>query len=443
MKKTLLLIILFFLFFTSRAFILNDPPYKTIGIGYSDVKADYERYANIWWYGLPPYLKHLFEYPPATIPLLSFPLFLDQMGIGKYYFNYRTQIFLIDFIFFIFLLFYLSRLKIPEPAKIISGLFYIIAGFIAQDFLYDGIDTVFSITWASCLMIFMLFGNSKSRHKIIFWTLFWLSFAIKLINGPLLLFYFFLDSEIIKKTRIFLDNFRLRFQNLVNYSKGISSQAIFCITGFLIIWVFPLLIFRSSLSVILFYNLNRSFKYCSFPYYLTETINSFSKTETKIDLAPDFSLFGPVSKIILPAFNILMIVAILAVILYGLRVLIKNKNLDLPEFCLKITLIYIFTFFLTSKIYSQPFPIWLIPLISIYPFKNYKFQVLYMILACFAILIDTTNLFNFGSFDLKIFIYPLTYGFIRQTVKFTILAILLYKSIKLPLKNNRSCHLSC
>ena len=50
-KFSLLLIIA--LFIASRVYVFLNPP-----LYYSDVTADYERYANIWRYGLTPYLEH-------------------------------------------------------------------------------------------------------------------------------------------------------------------------------------------------------------------------------------------------------------------------------------------------------------------------------------------------------------------------------------------------
>jgi len=64
-KKNLLIILIFLGFFLGRFYVLNNPPPY-----YSDVNHDYQRYANMWHYGLTPYLKHFYEYPPATLPIL-------------------------------------------------------------------------------------------------------------------------------------------------------------------------------------------------------------------------------------------------------------------------------------------------------------------------------------------------------------------------------------
>lgn len=70
-------IIFFILFLLSRWYILANPP-----VNYSDVFHDYRRYAQMWQSGITPYFKHLYEYPPLTIPLLYLPEALNQLTIG-------------------------------------------------------------------------------------------------------------------------------------------------------------------------------------------------------------------------------------------------------------------------------------------------------------------------------------------------------------------------
>src|SRR3990170_439473 len=93
------LFFVFLVFFLSRVFILFNPPQN-----YSDVFHDYRRYAEMWASGITPYLEHLYEYPPATLPLLYLPEYFNQLNLGHYYQNYRFQIFLLDLVisYFIF-----------------------------------------------------------------------------------------------------------------------------------------------------------------------------------------------------------------------------------------------------------------------------------------------------------------------------------------------------
>ena len=406
-------IIIFIIFLVSRLFVLANPPYSKKKGGYSDVKHDYERYANIWWYGLPPYLKHLFEYPPATIPLIIFPLFLDQKGIGKFYPNYRFQIFVIDLLFFFCLVKFLKKIKIEKIQKLTALAFYIISGLIAKDFLYDGIDFIFSSVFVLILIIFFLLDQKKTLNRLLFWIMFWLSVGIKLITFPLLFIF-----------------------SLVKL-KSLKRELITLIVGFLIVWGLPLIIFRSSLLVIFVYNFSRSFKYSSFPYLIADSINAFTKTELKIDLAPDFSLTGPYSVIILSIFNKLLPLCVVLTILYSLYLFLKYKKRNDFLLLLKMSLIYVLVFYLSSKIYSQPFPIWLIPLGSIALFYNKKRQIIFYLLICFLLIIDTTNLLNLREFGYKIFIYPLNFNFLRGVIKFLVITALLILSLKIPIENRK------
>src|SRR6185369_13200574 len=134
LRSFLIISLIFLVFVISRIWVLQHPP-----LYYSDVKHDYERYANIWRYSLMPYRQHLFEYPPAAVPLISIPLDIDQAGIGVYYLNYRVEIFLFECVLFGFLLAVISRLPTKSIVKISAVTFYILAGIVAKDFWYEGL----------------------------------------------------------------------------------------------------------------------------------------------------------------------------------------------------------------------------------------------------------------------------------------------------------------
>jgi len=119
-KKNSWLIFSLLIFFITRAYILKFPPPF-----YSDVFHDYRRYVNMWYSGLTPYLKHFYEYPPATLPLLYIPLLIKNLGLGHYYQNYRFQIFLFDFILFLFIFKAINKLKTkPLSKKLALGFIY-------------------------------------------------------------------------------------------------------------------------------------------------------------------------------------------------------------------------------------------------------------------------------------------------------------------------------
>ena len=376
-----LYIIAFLLFLLSRIYILKFPPPF-----YSDVFHDYRRYAEMWQSNITPYFKHLYEYPPATIPLIYLPEALNQLNIGHYYENYRFQIFILDAVIFIFILKALIKLKTKPLSKYLSLGFYLIAPMVAKDFFYEGIDWAFVGSLALAI-IFM-------SRRLLFWIFFWLSTGIKLLTAPLALLWLKKDWKAM-------------------------------ILGFILVWGLPLLIFRSSLGVMFVYNNERGIKYAAFPGFVVETINYFTHSEVRRDQPPDFELQGPVSQAAEKAVAVIFPLSIFLILAYAWK---KPKTY---AFSIKISLIFFLTIFFTAKIFSQPFHLWYIPLIALYPFKSIKHQLAMITLALFLLIVDTTpwirlneQLMVFNPLPLKFF----SYLFLRYLP----LAGLLWLSVKLP-----------
>lgn len=367
-------IIIFILFLLSRWYILANPPQN-----YSDVFHDYRRYASMWQSGITPYFKHLYEYPPATLPVLYFPEWLNLHQIGHYYENYRFQIFILDAVIFIFIFKALINLKTKLLSKYISLGFYLLAPIIAKDFFYEGIDWIF----IGSLVLAIIFMSKR----LLFWILFWLSTGIKLLTAPLALIFLKKDWKLM-------------------------------IFGFLLVWGLPLVIFRSSLGVMFVYNNERGIKYAAFPSFVVETINYFTHTEIRRNEPPDYELQGPISTQAEKAVSIIFPLSILLVVFYG-----RKKKLDTYAGRIKISLIYFLTIFFTAKIFSQPFHLWYVPLIALYPFKSIKHQLAMMALALFLLIVDTTPWIH----------YPAAYKFYAYLFfRYLPLAGLLWLSVKLP-----------
>lgn len=374
MRKKLL-ILAWLSFFLSRIFILLNPP-----ADYSDVFHDYRRYAVMWADGLTPYLKHLYEYPPATIPLLALPEAFNRANIGHYYENYRLQVFLLDTVISYFIFSAVLNLKTRPINKVLAVVFYNLAPVIAKDFFYEGIDWIFIGSFS--LAIIMM------SRRLWFWILFWLSTGIKLLTAPLALVLMKRDWR-----QIFL--------------------------GFILIWGLPLLLFRSSLGVILVYNNARGIKYAAFPSFIVETVNNFTHTETRRNEPPDYEWQGPVSATAEKAVGIIWPLSIAFVLAFGRR-LPKNY----PS-AVKISLIYFLITFFTAKIFSQPFHLWYIPLIALYPFKSTKMQLAMISLALLLLIVDTTPWIRYPA-DYKFYAYIF--------LRYLPMAGLLWLSLKLPSK---------
>ena len=238
--KRALIILAIIGFFISRIYILLNPPPN-----YSDVFHDYRRYAEMWASGIVPYFQHLYEYPPATLPVLYLPEVLNRLNIGHYYQNYRLQIFLFDLVISVFVTGAILKLKTKPINKILAIIFYNLAPAIAKDFFYEGIDWLFIGSYALALIYL--------SKKFWFWLLFWLSTAIKLLTAPLAVVFAGKDWKKILIT-------------------------------FVLIWGLPLAIFRSSLGVMFVYNNARGIKYAAFPSFVVETVNYFTHTETRRNL---------------------------------------------------------------------------------------------------------------------------------------------------------------
>ncbi len=369
-------------FFLSRIYVLLNPPSS-----YSDVFQDYRRYAQMWASGLTPYLKHLYEYPPVTIPVLYLPEVLNRLNIGHYWENYRLEIFIFDAIISFFILKKIIELKTKTSIKVAAIIFYSLSPAIAKDFFYEGIDWIF--IGSLCLAIIF------SAKKLLFWLLFWLSTGIKFLTGPLALVW-------VKK-----DWFKV-------------------IAGFILIWGVPLIIFRSSLSVMLVYNNARGIKYAAFPSFVIETINYFTNTETRLNQPPDFQLQGPISDVANKVVAFIFPLSLLLVLAWG-----RKNKLDSYAGMIKISLVYFLTMFFTAKIFSQPFHLWYVPLLALYPFKSSKQQLTMMGVALVLLIVDTTPWIKVN--EQLMVIEPLRLKFFSYLfLRYLPMGVLLWQSIKLP-----------
>jgi hypothetical protein len=382
----------------------------------------------MWHDGYTPYLKHFYEYPPATIPLLYTPLVVKNLGLGHYYQNYRLQIFLFDLILFFFIFKAVTRLKTKPVSKALALAFYLLGPMIAKDFFYEGIDWAFIGSLSIGIISLLLYRQKLFLSRLFFWFFFWLSTANKFMTAPLVAGYLYLRQLTAKQ----------------------ELKAI--IIGFLLVWGLPLIIFRTSLAVMFVFHAKRGLKYASFPSFIVETINYFTQTETRLNRPPDFQLTGPVSDIATKVVSLVFPVSILLVIIYALWIILRPRlgswrkslrqllllekislnHLDPYTLALKLALIYIFTIFLTGKVFSQPFHLWFIPLIVLFPFKSIKQQLSFILLGTWLLIIDTTPWIRVD--ESMIIIPPLPLKFFVYLLRFIPMFILLFKSYKLPQK---------
>ncbi|MBI5151225.1 MAG: hypothetical protein HZA34_01495 [Candidatus Pacebacteria bacterium] len=373
-------IVLFIVFLIFRLWVLQHPPQY-----YSDVKQDYERYANQWRYGLTPYRKILFEYPPAVIPLISLPLEIDQRGIGKYYQNYRIEIFIFELLLFSLVLHTVFRLPCSTKLQWSAILFYILAGVVAKDYWYEGIDLIFFGLFSLSMMWAYLKRQNILLNRVVTWALFWLSVAIKIMTAP------------------------LAIPLLMTKKLSLRREILACFLGGVLVWGLPLVLYRSSLSVFVVFHANRPMKYGAFGTYLVEVINDVTKTESRLQQGPDFPMVGPVAKKVTQGMNVIFPWAILGVLLYGYKKLSRKNMTNIETFTifLRTSLLYLFALFLTGKTFSSPFHIWYIPLLTLYPFRSFQRQFVIFALAMLMLGLDTTPYLAVPK-DVFLGMFPLT-----------------------------------
>jgi len=380
MKKLLdwRVVILLAVFLISRIWILQHPPAK-----FSDVKEDYERYANQWRYGLTPYREIMFEYPPAVIPLVAFPLELDQRGIGKYYGNYRLQIFAFEILLFTAMMFCVLRIRKETNLKHaglkdwrtwIPLIFYIGAGMLAKDYWYEGIDLVFFGSFTLGLM-FVLAKHQTFLKRVFLWTFFWLSVAIKIMTAP------------------------LAFPIYLTKTLPWRKELLACLIGGVLVWGLPVALYRSSLSVFVVFHANRPMKYGAFGTYLVEAINEYTHSEYRLMKAPDFPMVGPVATKVTAVSKAMLPIGIIVVLTYAAlssKALQKAKNPQIArfEYLTRISLVYLFTLFLVGKTFSSPFHFWYLPLLVVYPFSSLAHQLMSYVSALVMLGLDTTPFFD-------------------------------------------------
>ncbi|PIS09403.1 hypothetical protein COT75_01855 [Candidatus Beckwithbacteria bacterium CG10_big_fil_rev_8_21_14_0_10_34_10] len=405
-KKNKFILLSLILFLLVRTFILLNPPADYLGVpreGYSDVTHFYEGYANMWWYGLTPYLEHLFEYPPAAIPLIALPLAVDLAGVGFYYLNYRVQIFLIELVIYFFILKTLKKTFSNPFQRYASIIFYNLAPIIANGFWYDGIDLAFSGSLILALISYLFLNKQKFIHKVVFWSLFWLSVAIKFVTFPLFFLFFIIKNK--------------------NFKKSFKEEFIALVTGFLIIWAVPLAVFRSSLSVALFFHAKRPLHASSFPAFIIYTINHFTNSEVFRNL----EWFGPLTQKALFLSFIFLGVTTVLVSFWAIMKKIKDKQINPYTLMLKTSLIYLLAFMMTSKIISPPFHIWTTLLLTVFPYKNRKTQFAFLLLGLWTLILNTTNIVKLPE---TIMIYPFTWQYLRHILRFPPLILIAFLMMK-------------
>jgi hypothetical protein len=365
------------LFALTRAYIWLNPPPEFTEIIYS-----YMPYAHLWASGVKPYLEQWYEYPPLTIPLFYLPHIIDRETHGtllhiNYLYAYRLLLFLVDTALFAVVWRSLVRFKVAPRLRWTALIYFCLITAKANHFLYDTMDW----TFAAALTLSAaptLWGAMKSpviltRQQFVgsflaglqTWLGYWMGVGLKLMNGPLGLPLALLQRQ----------HWRSKWFALL-------------VAGGLV-WGVPVLLYRSSLSVMLVFHQIRGLQVDSFAAIIVRVVNSFVHSETIIEVYKNYETSGPLTNQALTILNVVFPLALVAFTGWTAWQAWKlaPRHKEHAAFRVSLTLGYILLLMIVSKVLSRPFMLWHIPLLAIMPFDNWRQQLRFFVPSILAVAI--------------------------------------------------------
>ncbi|MFH2022009.1 MAG: hypothetical protein ABIJ33_01865 [Patescibacteria group bacterium] len=359
------------LFLLTRAYIWFNPP-----VDFTEIIYSYMPYAHLWASGVKPYLEQWYEYPPATIPLFYLPHLIDRQTYGSfchidYRQAYRGLLLLVDTALFALLWRSLVRFGTKPQLRLTALVYYCLITTKANHFLYDTMDWTFAGALAlSVSPAFWVTVRSRTLARNLMadmqtWLGYWLAVGLKLLNGPL-----GLPLALLQRRR---------------WRTGWLALAV---AGGLV-WGLPLLIYRSSLSVMLVFHQMRGLQVDSLTAVIVRIINGFTQTESVIEIYKNYEMTGPVTT---QALGILSFVFPLALVVFtGWMVWqawrLAPREKDHSAFRLSMTLGFVLLLMIVSKVLSRPFVLWHIPLLAMLPLANWRQQLRFLVPSVIAVVV--------------------------------------------------------
>ncbi|NCN50958.1 MAG: hypothetical protein GW925_00725 [Candidatus Pacebacteria bacterium] len=347
-------------------------------------------FAHLWASGVVPYLEQWYEYPPATIPLFYIPHLIDSLTHGtilhlNYAVSYRLQMLIIDSSLFGLIMIVLKRRQASGLLFIAPLVYYILATAKAHDFIYDTMDLSFAAAMTLGLTAPELFKGS--RAIFISWFGFALSVALKLMNGPLGIVYAIQERKKWKKFLI------------------VGSVAV------LAVWAVPLVIYRSSLSVMFVYHQIRGLQADSTGAVIVRIIDKFTHSEKVIEVYKNYEMSGFLSTEMLKFLAVFFPISILLFVLYASYIVFNAKQSKQQYLRISFTIGYLLLMMLVGKVLSRPFMLWLIPLIAVLPFSSWKKQMKFLVISLSAVSVQLTLI---PHFEIWVFDSGLLVGITRS-----------------------------
>ncbi|MFZ5376436.1 MAG: hypothetical protein ACOZAN_02070 [Patescibacteria group bacterium] len=399
-KITLLVIGLYLL---SRLFVWVFRP-----LAFTEIIYSYMPYAHLWASGETPYLKHWYEYPPATIPLFFVPHLVDKYTYEtpihlSYLQAYRLQLLLIDFGLFALIWRVLKKYQKISRLQLVSLIYYIFVTSKAHHFIYDTMDLSF-VAAITMGLVAPLLIRREGLSKLLSWLGYFLAVALKYINAPLGFVYALLEFDLSKLSFFFAKNKSL----IANISSNIKTNCsqlrsvfltgikpgLLAMTALLLVWGLPLFYFRSSLQVSLVYHQGRGLQIDSAAGSMVRLINEFSESEKIVERFKNYDIVGPVSQQFLSAIETIFPVSIAFFLLYASFLIFKYRQFSASHkswLAVYLTILFFLIFMLSGKVLSTPFLLWLLPLLALYPFKDIRQQLSFLLPSALIIVMSMTG----------------------------------------------------
>ncbi|PIY80092.1 MAG: hypothetical protein COY80_04680 [Candidatus Pacebacteria bacterium CG_4_10_14_0_8_um_filter_42_14] len=388
-KRKILIFLLILLFALSRLITWYFGP-----VFFTEIIYSYMPYAHLWASGVKPYLEQWYEYPPATIPLFYLPHMIDMATLEtwwhlNYAIAYRLQMLIIDTSLFALIMTVLIKRKLNNMLLVTPLIYYILATTKAHDFIYDTMDLSFAAAMTLGVAAPELLKGAKATFLT--WLGYSLAVALKLMNGPLGLVYAIQE--------------RKNWKQLLLVG-GLAGS---------LVWAVPLLLYRSSLSVMLVYHQIRGLQADSTGAIIVRIIDKFTHSEKVVELYKNYEMTGILSTEMLKILGIIFPVAIIIFIIYSSYIVYKAKPNKQQYLRISFTVGYVILTMIIGKVLSRPFMLWLIPLIAILPFENWKKQMRFLLVSLIAISVQLTLI---PSFEIGIFDSGLLVGITRSLLFF-------------------------
>lgn len=392
-------VLIWIVFILTRGYIWWERPLEFTEIIYS-----YMPYAHLWASGTTPYLEQWYEYPPLTIPLFYLPHVVDMATLGweswsghiNYLQAYRGLMMLIDIALFGLVWQSLRRWKARTSVTVTALLYYCLLTAKAHDFIYDTMDWAFAaalaLSVAPALLAPRVAASKDAATSLLAarwitdlqnWLGYWLAIGLKLMNGPL-----GLPLAIVERRR-----WRANWPALV-------------LAGGLV-WGVPLLLYRSSLQVMLVFHQLRGLQVDSFTAIIVRTINSFTHTESIIEVYKNYETAGPLTTSALAILDKVFILALVGFVGWATWQAWHWRANRHPElFKLSVTFGYIILLMIISKVLSRPFMLWHVPLLAMIPFKDLKSQLRFLVPSSIAVAVTLSAIPDFpvGPFRVALFV---------------------------------------